>query len=136
MQTHSATWHHPSAARGRSSRDDSTEPALLPMPSPNRNTARMRENVYVLAPKRSDSIRVQITSAARAVMPDSAITTWTLVASAARAALAGADSAASYADSAASYGVAFAIASPTSATRTLMATATNVATVTSNTRSR
>ena len=75
MQTQRATWHQPSAARGRSSREATADPALLPMPSPNRKTARIRENVYVLAPNSSDSCRVQITSAASAVMPDKAITT-------------------------------------------------------------
>ena len=51
----------------------STEPTLLPMPSPMRNAARMSENVYVVAPSSSDSRRVQTTSAASAVAPESAI---------------------------------------------------------------
>ena len=45
------------------------------MPSPSRNTARINENVYVVAPNRSDSIRVQTTSAPSAVSPDNAIDT-------------------------------------------------------------
>ena len=44
-------------------------------PRPTRNAARISENVYVVAPKSSDRIRVQMTSAASAVIPDSAIAT-------------------------------------------------------------
>ena len=50
---------------------------LLPMPSPTRNTARMIENVYTVAPSISDRSRVQITSAASAEAPESAIVTYT-----------------------------------------------------------
>ena len=50
----------------------STEAKLLPMPRPARNTARISEKVYVVAPNNSDSVRVQRTSAASAVMPDEA----------------------------------------------------------------
>ena len=48
---------------------------LLPMPSPNRNTARISANVYTVAPNTSESIRVHTTSHASAVMPESAIAT-------------------------------------------------------------
>ena len=74
MQAQSASWHQPSAARGRATRDAMADPIVLPMPRPNRNTARISENVYVVAPKSSESRRVQITSAASAVNPDSAMT--------------------------------------------------------------
>jgi hypothetical protein len=46
----------------------------------------------VVAPKSSESNRVQMTSAAKAVIPDSAITTYTLAEPAARATRGGADS--------------------------------------------
>ena len=49
------------------------EPRLLPMPSPTRNTARINENVYVVAPNSSESTRVQTTSDPSAVRPDSAM---------------------------------------------------------------
>ena len=45
------------------------------MPSPMRKTARISEKVYAVAPKSSDSSRVQITSAPSAVRPDSAMAT-------------------------------------------------------------
>ena len=41
------------------------DPTLLPNPSAMRKTARMIENVYTDAPNRSDSARVQTTSAPR-----------------------------------------------------------------------
>ena len=63
-------------ARGRASRDAIADPALLPMPRPNRNDGQnQRKRVRRSRRKSSDSSRVQITSAASAVIPDSAITT-------------------------------------------------------------
>src|SRR5437867_11806606 len=53
-------------------------PTVLPIPRPKRNTARMSENVYTVAPKMSDKILVQTTSAARAVIPEIAIVTYTV----------------------------------------------------------
>jgi len=44
--------------------------AIVGMPSPRRNTARINENVYTVAPKRSESSRVQITSELSAVKPE------------------------------------------------------------------
>ena len=75
MVAHSRSWHQPSATRGRATRRASSDPIVLPMPRPTRNTARISENVYVVAPKSSDRMRVQTTSAPSAVMPDSAIAT-------------------------------------------------------------
>ena len=42
---HSSIWHQPSAMRGRSRLRASADPMLLPMPMPNRNTARISEKV-------------------------------------------------------------------------------------------
>ena len=50
-------------------------PAALPKPRPTRNTARISEKVYVVAPNSSESRRVQVTSAPSAVKPESAIAT-------------------------------------------------------------
>src|SRR5688500_8093181 len=47
------------------------------MPRPIRNTARMSENVYVDAPNNRLRTRVQMTCAAKAQNPDSAIATYT-----------------------------------------------------------
>ena len=47
------------------------------MPSPVRNTARISENVYVVAPNCSDKTLVHITSLASAVRPEIAIATYT-----------------------------------------------------------
>src|SRR5262245_49534574 len=77
IDMHSSSWHHASATRGRATRLPSAEPTLLPMPRPVRKTARINENVYVVAPKSSESVRVQRTSAASAVMPDMAMTRYT-----------------------------------------------------------
>ena len=74
MHTHKATWHHPSAILGRAMREAIVDPTVLPMPSPKRNTARISENVYVVAPNNNERSRVQTTSAASAVKPDNAIT--------------------------------------------------------------
>ena len=71
----SSSWQTPSAKRGFFAVRAMTEPTLLPIPSPTRNAARMSENVYVVAPSRSDSSRVHTASAASAVAPDSAIAT-------------------------------------------------------------
>jgi hypothetical protein len=73
MAPHSSTWHQPSAARGLDTLRPIAEPAALPTPRPTRNAARIRENVYVLPPKSSESRRVHTTSAASAVIPDSAM---------------------------------------------------------------
>ena len=51
-------WQKPSNSRGRVVVRDKNEPALLPIPSPIRNTARMIENVYTVAPNISDNKRV------------------------------------------------------------------------------
>src|SRR5262252_8312130 len=67
MHAHSASWHQPSASRGRATRDAIADPTVLPMPRPKRNTARISENVYVVAPKSSDRRRVHTTSEASAV---------------------------------------------------------------------
>ena len=75
MEAQTPIWHQPSARRGRATRDDMAEPIVLPMPRPKRNTARISEKVYVVAPKSSERSRVQTTSAASAVKPDSAMTT-------------------------------------------------------------
>jgi hypothetical protein len=63
----------PSATRGRFAVRPIAAPTLLPIPRPSRNTARICENVYVVAPNRSESIRVHTTSAPSAVMPEIAI---------------------------------------------------------------
>src|SRR5713101_545695 len=104
----SSTWHTPSATRGRLIARPIADPRLLPTPRPIRNTARINENVYTVAPKRSDNSRVHTTSAARAVMPESAMVTYTDHASAARSTRSGGCGAGSYE-------VALAIASPRAA---------------------
>ena len=70
---HTPAWHQPSAVAGRARLRASADPTLLPMPRPSRNPARMRENVYVVPPKSSESRRVHTTSAESAVNPESAI---------------------------------------------------------------
>src|SRR5947209_6909083 len=72
MAAASRSWQQPSASRAEVRRD-SAAPAALPSPSPTRNTARMIENVYTVAPSISESRRVQTTSAPSAVSPESAI---------------------------------------------------------------
>ena len=42
---HSRSWHQPNTTRGCATRRASSEPTALPMPSPTRNTARIKENV-------------------------------------------------------------------------------------------
>src|SRR6202521_2749301 len=71
------TWHQPNISRGCARREALNAAAQLPIPIPTRNTARMMENVYTVAPSISDTRRVQITSAPSAQHPDSAMVTWT-----------------------------------------------------------
>src|SRR5262245_49674084 len=131
IAAHNSTGHHPSATRGLAIRDAIADPTLLPIPRPKRNTARISENVYVVAPKSRERSRVQMTSAASAVKPDNAITAYTEYAPAARV-----TSGSSSIESTPLYGATFAMRSPPSATAMLIATATYVATDASNTRSR
>lgn len=69
----SRTWHQPSASLGREFFN--REPARLPIASPIRNTAKMMEKTYTVAPSIMPMILVQITSAPRALAPDSAVVT-------------------------------------------------------------
>src|SRR5580698_1305767 len=75
MAAASPIWHQPSADfepdRAR------IDPPPLPNPNPSKKTARMIENVYVVAPIITDSRRVQITSAPNAHRPESAIVMYT-----------------------------------------------------------
>ena len=73
----SPNWHNAKATRGRSVSRATIDPSVLPMPRPARNTARINENVYTVAPSINDSSRVQTTWAASAVMPDNAMATYT-----------------------------------------------------------
>jgi len=68
---------HPSVARGCLESRASQEPTTLPTPSPARNTPRMIENAYVVAPNIKDSRRVHTTSEPRAVRPESAMEKYT-----------------------------------------------------------
>ncbi len=71
----SKTWHHPSASsRPRSLRDE-REPLPLPSARPIRNTARMMENTYTVAPISMPMSRVQTTSAPSALAPESPMVT-------------------------------------------------------------
>src|ERR1700730_10411437 len=79
-------WQTPSATRGRTTDLAAKAPALLPIPNPTRNTARINENVYTVAPIMVASSRVQTTSAPRAHMPEIPMTTYTVLASDARTA--------------------------------------------------
>ena len=126
---HSSSWHQARATRGRARPRPSTEPRLLPMPMPVRNTARMSENVYVVAPNSSDRVRVQRTSAASAVSPDSPMAMYTAHRSRTRDRSPGATADGSYA-------VLSATRSARPATVTFSATATYVVTAISVTRSR
>src|SRR5579864_5753578 len=119
IAAHSSNWHHARAMRGRAS--PRAEPKLLPMPIPVRNTARMSENVYVVAPNSSDRVRVQRTSAASAVSPDSPMAMYTPHPARGRDRGAGAT-----ADG--SYGALRATSSATPATVTFSATPTYVVT--------
>src|SRR5262252_1147499 len=68
-------WHHANARRGRETvrLSKSKDPIPLPIPSPARKTATTKESVYTDAPKSSPSMRVQMTSAAIAQKPESAM---------------------------------------------------------------
>src|SRR5215510_11212418 len=66
IAAHNPSWHQPSAIRAFMLRA-SAEPRLLPIPRPTRKTARINENVYVVAPKSSESWRVHTTSDPSAV---------------------------------------------------------------------
>src|SRR5689334_23333362 len=72
-----SSWHDASASRGRARLRARADPTLLPMPRPTRKAARISENVYTVAPKSRDSVRVHTTSAASAVNPESAIVMYT-----------------------------------------------------------
>src|SRR5579864_7908729 len=78
-------WHNPNATRGRPTDRARSAPALLPIPNPTRNTARITEKVYTVAPIMVASSLVQTTSAPSALMPENPITRYTVLASAARA---------------------------------------------------
>src|SRR5271165_5452810 len=52
-------------------------PRLLPIPSPIRNTARIKEKVYTVPPSKSESRRVQTTSAPSADIPERATARYT-----------------------------------------------------------
>src|SRR5260370_343242 len=77
MAAASSIWLQPSSALGDFAVRAVIAPPVLPMARPTRNTARMMENVYTVATSISPSRRVQITSAASAVAPESAIVTYT-----------------------------------------------------------
>src|SRR5437867_3429943 len=68
------SWHQPSASRGFTVRD-THDPPTLPIASPIRNTARMMENTYTVAPSIIPMRRVHTTSAPSAHAPDTAIVT-------------------------------------------------------------
>ena len=72
-QKHRPSCTHPSAVFAFDTPRASAAPRLLPIPRPTRNTARISENVYVVAPKSSESTRVHTTSDPSAVRPDNAI---------------------------------------------------------------
>src|SRR5437868_10672417 len=69
----SSIWLQPSADRARPERRASSDPTALPPPKPTRNTARIIEKVYTVAPSISPSRRVQITSAPSAQAPERAM---------------------------------------------------------------
>src|SRR5215831_817290 len=73
----SSNWQTPSARRGFFAVRAMADPPVLPKPRPRRNAARISEKVYVVAPRSSDSRRVQTASAASAVAPESAMVTYT-----------------------------------------------------------
>src|SRR6266404_3415834 len=113
-------WQTASAMRGLGIWRDRYDPTPLPSPSPTRNTARMIEKVYTVAPSIRDSKRVQITSAPSAHIPDKAIAMYTGVEPGGRVEVA-------TASSIGAKGVFRASAKLISATVTLIATATLVA---------
>src|SRR5215471_19369313 len=73
IATAARNWHHANARRGRETVRLSKDPIPLPIPSPARKTATTKESVYTDAPKSSPSKRVQMTSAAIAQKPESAM---------------------------------------------------------------
>ncbi len=75
MAAQSSNWQTPSGTRVCGKRRAIEEPIELPMPSPIRKTARIKEKVYVVAPKSRERMRVQITSELSAVNPDIAMDT-------------------------------------------------------------
>src|SRR4051794_1143176 len=77
-------WQAPSAPCADRARRASEDPRPLPIPRPIRNTARISEKVYTVAPSISESRRVQTTSAPSADIPDRAIAGYTAQAPAAR----------------------------------------------------
>ncbi len=130
MAPTSSPWQTPSAARAVASDRAAAEPTALPMPRPSRNTARMSENVYTVAPSSSDSRRVHTTSAPRAVMPEIPMAIMTGQAAPRAASPSPARSAGG------SWPAARDRANAPSATATLTAAADTVATVASNSRSK
>src|SRR4051794_16090486 len=77
-------WQMPSASCAEAARRVSRAPRLLPIPRPIRNTARIKEKAYTVAPSISESRRVQTTSAPSADIPERAIAGYTAQAPAAR----------------------------------------------------
>ena len=71
----SSNWQIPMATRGRTEPRSMADADTLPIPMPTRNTARMMENVYTVAPSSRPSSRVQTTSAPSAVAPLMAMVT-------------------------------------------------------------
>ena len=74
MPAASSAWHQPSAARGEVTRS-THDPHRLPIARPTRNTARITEKTYTVAPSSIPSTRVQTTSAPSAPAPESAMVT-------------------------------------------------------------
>src|SRR5687767_3555460 len=110
-------WQTPNASLGRSITRATTDAAELPIPRPNRNTARMIENVYTVPPRISDSSRVQITSAPNAQNPEIAMAAY-IISGALPVAMCSSTA------SGTRYGVIFAISRLTIAAEALMAAAT------------
>src|SRR5581483_12496734 len=100
---------------------------------PTRNTARISAKVYTVAPKCSDSSRVHTTSDASAVIPDSAMATYTAPVPFVRDRVSTGTKPTACGGS---YSALVDTRYAAPATSALSATATNVATFTSNTRSR
>src|SRR5580700_5682098 len=72
----SSNWQQPSARRGRTIRER-YDPIQLPSAMPIRNTERMIENTYTVAPISMPIRRVHTTSAPRALAPESPMDTYT-----------------------------------------------------------
>ena len=111
-------WQTPSATRALATLRAKNAPALLPIPSPTRNIARIIEKVYTVAPSMSDKSRVHTTSAPRAHRPDRPMVIYTPIFPASPSTGISVVSAVS-----ARYGVFDATANATNATTTLIATA-------------